>query len=199
MLYPVPAVMVSVIDKNAKPNIITIAWCGTCCTNPPMLYISVRPERYSYEIIKETKEFVVNLTTEALVAQTDYCGVKSGKDVDKIKNTNLTMIESKYVKAPSIKESPVNIECHVNQILELGSHHMIIADILGVTVENEYIDENGRFDLNKANLIAYSHGEYLKLGDVLGKFGYSIKKKWSFAITYVQILIKEIEIIELSD
>lgn len=177
MLYPVPAVMVSVIDKNAKPNIITIAWCGTCCTNPPMLYISVRPERYSYEIIKETKEFVVNLTTEALVAQTDYCGVKSGKDVDKIKNTNLTMIESKYVKAPSIKESPVNIECHVNQILELGSHHMIIADILGVTVENEYIDENGRFDLNKANLIAYSHGEYLKLGDVLGKFGYSIKKK----------------------
>lgn len=199
MLYPVPAVMVSVIDKNAKPNIITIAWCGTCCTNPPMLYISVRPERYSYEIIKETKEFVVNLTTEALVAQTDYCGVKSGKDVDKIKNTNLTMIESKYVKAPSIKESPVNIECHVNQILELGSHHMIIADILGVTVENEYIDENGRFDLNKANLIAYSHGEYLKLGDVLGKFGYSIKKKWSFTITYVQILNKEIEIIELND
>ncbi len=177
MIYPVPAVMVSCQRKNEKPNIITVAWCGTVCTNPPMAYISVRPERYSYDIIKETKEFVINLTTKDLAFQTDLCGVKSGRDIDKFKETGLTPVKSKYVNAPSIDESPVNIECRVNQILELGSHHMIIADVLGVTVDSKYLDENNRFNLNEANPIAYSHGQYYTLAENLGKFGYSVKKK----------------------
>lgn len=175
MLYPVPAALVTTGNKEKK-NIFTVAWCGTCCTNPPMLYISVRPERYSYQLIKETGEFVVNLTTEALAFATDYCGVKSGKDTDKFKDCKLTPIESKHVSCVSIDESPVNIECKVNQILELGSHHMIIADVLGVTVDDTLMDQNGKFDLAKAKMITYSHGEYYGLGDYLGKFGYSVKK-----------------------
>lgn len=176
MIYPVPAVMVSCQIKDEKPNIITVAWCGTCCTNPPMAYISVRPERYSYGIIKESKEFVINLVTKDLVYACDYCGVKSGKDIDKFEKMNLTPLKSKHINAPSIAESPVNIECKVNRILELGSHHMIIADVVGVTIENSYLDSNGKFNLNDANLVAYSHGEYFKLGEYLGKFGYSVKK-----------------------
>ena len=176
MLYPVPAVLVSV-GTMEKKNVFTVAWCGTCCTNPPMLYISVRPERASYPMILETKEFVVNLTTEELAFATDYAGVKSGRDIDKFKDLNLTAIESKYVSAPSIKESPVNIECRVKEVIHLGSHDMILADILGVTIENDYMDSNGKFDLKKAKVIAYSHGEYYGLGEYLGKFGYSIKKK----------------------
>ena len=176
MLNPVPVVFVT-SKYEEKENVFTVAWCGTCCTNPPMLYISVRPERYSYNLIKETKEFVVNLTNEDLVFQTDYCGVKSGKDVNKIEACNISLVESKHVSAPSIALSPVNIECKVNQILELGSHHMIIADILGVAIDNKYMDEKGKFDLNKAKLITYSHGQYLSLGSVLGSFGYSIRKK----------------------
>ncbi len=174
MLNPLPCVMVSVGDLE-KANIITVAWCGNCNTNPPMLYISVRPERYSYDLIIKNKEFVVNLVNEKLVKACDYCGVKSGRDVDKFKDCHLTKLESKYVKAPSILESPVNIECRVNQILELGSHHMIIADILGVTVDSSMLDEKNKFNLT--NLICYSHGEYYGLGKYLGKFGYSVKKK----------------------
>ena len=177
MIYPVPAVMVSCGKECETPNIITIAWTGTCCTNPPMAYISVRPERYSYNIIKETKEFVINLTTKDLAYETDFCGVKSGKDVNKFKKLGLTPFPSRFVKCPSILECPVSIECKVREILELGSHHMFIADVVGVTVSKEYLDESGRFNLNDANLIAYSHGKYYTLGDYVGKFGYSVKKK----------------------
>lgn len=177
MLYPLPAVMVSMKDESGNNNIITVAWCGTICTNPPMLYISVRKERYSYNILKNTKEFVVNLTTKDLAFATDYCGVTSGSDVDKFKTLKLTPLKSKYVNAPSINESPVNIECRVKEILELGSHDMFIADVLGVTIDDKYLDENNRFKLDEANPITYSHGQYYTLGENLGKFGYSIKKR----------------------
>ena len=176
MLNPVPAVMVSVSDGNGKNNIITVAWAGTICTNPPMLSISVRPERYSYEMIKSTKEFVVNLTTKDLVRACDYCGVTSGRDVDKFKKMKLTPIKLPNVSVPGIKESPVNIECRVKKIEELGSHTMFIADVVGVTVDDEYMDEKGKFNINNTGLVMYSHGEYFVMGEKLGKFGYSIKK-----------------------
>lgn len=176
MIYPVPAVMVSCQDEGGKPNIITVAWTGTVCTNPAMAYISIRPERYSYEIIKNTKEFVINLTTKDLAFATDFCGVKSGKDIDKFKECNLTPLKSKYVNAPSILESPVNIECRVKDILELGSHHMFLAEVLGVTIDDKYLDQTNRFNLDASNIIAYSHGQYYELGSWLGKFGYSVKK-----------------------
>lgn len=177
MLYPVPAVMVSCQRENEKPNIITVAWAGTICTNPTMLSISVRPERYSYNIIKETKEFVVNLVTSDLAYATDYCGVKSGRDVDKFKEMNLHKSISKVVKAPGIEESPVNIECRVVEIKELGSHHMFIAEVVSVNIDDKYMDKTGKFNLNKAGLVSYSHGEYFELGKKLGKFGYSVAKK----------------------
>lgn len=177
MLYPVPAVMVSCQRENEKPNIITVAWAGTICTNPAMLSISVRPERYSYNIIKETKEFVVNLVTSNLAYATDYCGVKSGRDVDKFKEMNLHKSISKVVKAPGIEESPVNIECCVKEIKELGSHHMFIAEVVSVNIDDKYMDKTGKFNLNKAGLVSYSHGEYFELGKKLGKFGYSVAKK----------------------
>ncbi len=176
MLYPVPAVMVSCQREGERPNIITVAWAGTVCTNPPMLSISVRPERYSYDIIKETKEFVVNLTTKDLTYATDYCGVRSGKDVDKFKEMNLTPSESKHIKAPGIMESPVNIECKVVAVEELGSHHLFLAKVEGVSVDEQYMDEVGKFHLNDIGLVAYSHGEYFLLGEKLGKFGYSVRK-----------------------
>ena len=176
MLNPVPAVMVSVSDGNGKNNIITVAWAGTICTNPPMLSISVRPERYSYEMIKSTKEFVVNLTTKDLVRACDYCGVTSGRDVDKFEKMKLTPIKLPNVSVPGIKESPVNIECRVKKIEELGSHTMFIADVVGVTVDDEYMDEKGKFNINDTGLVIYSHGEYFVMGEKLGKFGYSIKK-----------------------
>lgn len=176
MVYPLPAVMVSCGNKE-ESNIITIAWTGTICTNPPMLYISVRPERYSYNIIKETKEFVINLTTKFLVKETDFCGVKSGKDLDKWQETGLTKGKSNSLTyAPIIKESPVNIECKVSEILPLGSHHMFIAEVTSVQVSKEFLDEKGKFHLNSSNLLAYSHGSYLELGKTLGTFGYSIMK-----------------------
>ena len=175
MIYPVPSVMVS-CGNMEKSNIITIAWTGTICTNPPMAYISVRPERYSYDLIKNSGEFVINLVTEDLCFACDYCGVKSGRDVDKFKEMKLTKEKSRYVEAPSIKESPVNVECRVKEIIPLGSHDMIIANVLGVSVDTKYMEPNGRFDLNKAKLIAYSHGEYYGLGEYLTKFGYSVKK-----------------------
>lgn len=177
MIYPVPAVMVSCKRENEKPNIITVAWCGTCCTNPPMAYVSIRPERYSYDIIKETREFVINLTTKDLAFATDLCGVKSGKDMDKFNETGLTPQASQHISAPGILESPVNIECKVREILPLGSHHMFLADVVGVTINKEYLDEKNRFDLAKSNVIAYSHGQYFTLGELLGKFGYSVQKK----------------------
>lgn len=177
MLNPVPAVMVSVADENGKANIITVAWAGTICTNPPMLSISVRPERYSYDMIMKTGEFVVNLTTEELVKACDYCGVTSGRDVDKWKEMNLTPLELPNVKAPGIAESPVNIECKVREYNELGCHTMFIADVVGVTVDDSYIDETGKFNINDIGLVMYSHGEYFGMGDKLGKFGYSIKKE----------------------
>lgn len=188
MLYPLPVVMVSCLypgtDDPActnpalqgKPNIITVAWAGTVCTNPPMLSISVRPERYSYHIIEKSGEFVVNLTTEALVRATDYCGVRSGRDVDKFREMHLTPLPSKEIAAPGIAESPVNIECRVHEITPLGSHSMILADVVNVTVDGTYMSESGKFELNSTGLIAYSHGEYFLLGKKLGSFGYSVKK-----------------------
>ena len=180
MVYPLPAVMVSTGNKEGKTNILTIAWTGTICTNPAMVYISVRPERYSYNMIKESGEFVINLTTEALARATDYCGVKSGKDVDKWKETGLIPLKSETLQyAPSIEESPVSIECKVKKIEELGSHHMFIAEVTSVTVDEAYMNENNKFELNKTGLLAYSHGEYLGLGKKIGTFGYSVKKKTS--------------------
>lgn len=177
MVYPLPAVMVSCQAPGERPNILTIAWTGTICTNPPMLYISVRPERYSYGIIKQTGQFVVNLTTAKLVEATDYCGVKSGRDVDKFKATGLTPVSGSQTDAPLIQESPVNIECEVKGIQELGSHHMFLAEVKAVHVDESYMNERGKFELNKTGMLAYSHGEYLELGKVLGTFGYSVKKK----------------------
>ena len=178
MVYPLPAVMVSTADKNGEDNIITVAWTGTICTNPAMLYISVRPERYSYHMIKESGEFVVNLTTEALARATDWCGVRSGRDVDKWKEMGLTRGKSETLQySPCIKESPVNIECKVDQILELGSHHMFMAKVQAVQVDDRYMQENGKFDLASSRLLTYSHGEYYSLGKKLGTFGYSVKKK----------------------
>lgn len=177
MLYPVPAVMVSCQRGDEKPNIITTAWCGTTSSTPAMLYVSIRPERYSYHIIKETGEFVVNLVNKELVFATDYCGVKSGRDVDKFKEMHLTPLPSKQIKAPGIQESPVNIECRVKQIIPLGTHDMFLAEVAGVTVDDRYMDPTGRFNLNKSGLVAYSHGEYFELGRKLGQFGYSVRKK----------------------
>lgn len=177
MLYPVPAVMVSCQRENEKPNIITVAWAGTICSDPVMLSISVRKERYSHQIISETKEFVVNLTTKDLCRATDYCGVRSGKDVDKFKEMKLTKETSVNVNSPAIKESPVNIECKVTQVLELGSHDMFLAKVECVRVDESLLDEKGTLHLDKADLVAYSHGSYYCLGDFIGKFGYSVKKK----------------------
>lgn len=177
MLYPVPVVMVSCQREGEKPNIITAAWCGTISSSPAMLSVSVRPERYSYDIIKETKEFVVNLVTKDLVFATDYCGVKSGRDVDKFKEMKLTPLPSQKIKAPGIGESPVNIECRVTQIIPLGSHDMFLAEVVSVTVDDQYMDASGKFNLNSCGLVSYSHGEYFELGKKLGKFGYSVQKK----------------------
>ena len=177
MVYPIPAVMVTCRDKAGNDNIITIAWTGTICTNPAIAYISVRPERYSYNIIKETGEFVINLTTKELTYATDYCGVRSGRDVDKFKELALTREEPSEVSVPLIKESPVNIECKVVKIEELGSHHMFVAQVVAVHADKKYMDEKGKFDLSKADPIVYSHGEYYSMGEKLGTFGYSVKKK----------------------
>ena len=196
MLYPVPAVMVSCKAKNDKisgnnknngntgkkykenrPNIITLAWAGTVCSDPVMLSVSVRPERYSHDIIEKSGEFVVNLVTEDLTRACDWCGVRSGKDYDKFKEMKLTEYVSDFMETPAIAESPVNIYCKVKEILRLGSHDMFLAEVVGVTVDEAYMDEKGKFDLAACKLMAYSHGEYFALGKKLGKFGYSVKKK----------------------
>ena len=177
MLYPVPAVMISCGREGETPNIITVAWAGTISSSPAMVSISIRPERYSYDIIKETGEFVVNLVTKDLVFATDYCGVKSGRDIDKFKQMKLTPTRSQIVKAPGIDESPVNIECKVIDIIPLGSHDMFLGEVVNVTVEDIFMNESGKFELNSTGLVAYSHGEYFELGKKLGKFGYSVEKK----------------------
>lgn len=174
--YPIPAVMVSCGDME-KSNIITVAWTGIVCSNPAKVYISIRPERYSYNIIKESKEFVINLTTEKLTFATDWCGVKSGRNVDKFKEMKLTKEKANFIKCPMIKESPVSIECKVTEIKELGSHHMFIADVLAINSNEAYIDEKGAFDISKCKLIAYANGGYYSLGKRQGKFGFSVQKK----------------------
>lgn len=176
MIYPVPAVMVTVADREGRSNIITVAWTGTICTNPPMAYISVRPERHSYKMLKETEEFVINMTTEELAFATDYCGVKSGRNVDKWKETGLTREKASVVGAPLIKESPINIECRVTEIKELGSHHMFLAQVVAVDVNEDLLNERQKFELHRAKPIVYSHGEYYGLSHLLGTFGYSVKK-----------------------
>ena len=178
MLYPLPAVMVSCGREGEKPKIITVAWAGTICSDPAMVSISVRPNRYSYDIIRETGEFVINLTTKKLVKATDYCGVRSGRDVDKFAEMHLTPGKAEHLKyAPTVEESPVNIECRVTEVKELGTHHMFLAEVLGVAVDEAYMNENGRFELNSTGLVAYSHGTYFALGEELGTFGYSVRKK----------------------
>lgn len=175
MLYPLPAVLVSVTDGIGNDNLFTVAWAGTVCTNPPMVSISVRPERFSYDMIQKTGEFVINLTTEKLAFATDYCGVVSGRDIDKWQKLGLTKMPSQEVKPPCLQESPVNIECRVRSVEELGSHHMFLADVVAVHVDDTYMDDKGRFSLNLADPIVYSHGIYYKTGQALGKFGYSIQ------------------------
>lgn len=176
MLYPLPAVMVSCQRPGERPNIITVAWTGTVCSSPAMVSISVRKERYSYEILKETGEFVINLATKELVRALDYCGVRSGKDVDKYKEMHLTELPSRIVGAPGIGESPVNIECRVTEVKALGSHDLFLAEVVNVTVEDRYMDADGKFGLNQAGLVTYSHGAYFELGKKVGSFGYSVRK-----------------------
>ena len=177
MLYPLPAVMVSCMRPGEKPNIITLAWAGTVCSDPPMVSISVKPERYSCDILKETGEFVVNLTTGKLAAAADLCGVRSGRDTDKFREAGLTPEPSRLVAAPGIAESPVQIECRVKQVIPLGSHDMFLAEVLGVNVEESLLNEKGVLQLGRADLAAYSHGTYYHLGEAIGTFGFSVKKK----------------------
>lgn len=178
LIYPLPAVLVSCGETEEEKNLLTVAWTGTICTDPAMCYISVRKERHSHAILKRTGEFVINLTTRALCRATDWCGVRSGRDYDKFKEMNLTPLWAKHVKAPLVAESPVAIECRVKQVLELGTHDMFIAEVVGIEVDPQYIDpETGKFHLEKADLVAYSHGEYYTLGEQLGTFGYSVRKR----------------------
>lgn len=176
VLYPLPSVMVS-LGTYEKSNIITIAWTGTVNSNPPMTYISVRPQRYSYHLLKEYGEFVINLTTENLAYACDFCGVKSGKEIDKFREMGLTKGKCSKVSAPLIEQSPVNIECKVKQVIPLGSHDMFLAEVVAVNVSDEYLDKNGKFHFDESNPICYSHGQYYSLGKKLGKFGYSVEKK----------------------
>lgn len=177
MLYPLPVVMVSLRGRDGRNNIITIGWTGTICSDPPMVSISVRPERYSYQQLLDTGEFVINLTTKELAYATDYCGVKSGRDVDKFKEMNLTAIPGVKTGAPMIEESPVNIECVVRDRIHLGTHDMFLAEVVAVHADERYMDEKNKFHLEKAEPIVYSHGSYLATGEVLGSFGYSVRKK----------------------
>lgn len=178
MIYPLPAVMVTCGSTHENYNIITIAWTGTVSTNPPMCYISVRPSRHSYDLIKENMEFVINLTTLDLARHTDWCGVLSGRNVNKFKETGLTPISGDIVSAPLIAESPINIECKVKDIIELGSHHMFLAEVVAIHASQEFMNEDtGEFDLSKSNIINYSHGKYYESGEFIGKFGFSVKKR----------------------
>ena len=175
-IYPIPAVLVTSGDIE-NSNILTVAWTGIINTNPAVVYISVRPERHSYKLIKENKEFVINLTNEKLAFATDWCGVRSGRDYDKFKEMKLTKEKANYVKAPLIKESPVSVECKVIEERNFGSHTMFVAEVLSIDADEKYIDEKGAFDISKCDLIAYSNGGYYTLGKKIGKFGYSVQKK----------------------
>ena len=177
MLYPLPVVMITVADKEGNSNIITVAWAGTICSDPAMVSISFRPERHSHKMLMESGEFVINLTTKELAYATDYCGVKSGRDVDKFKEMNLTPIPASVVKAPMIEESPVNIECKVTEVKQLGTHDMFMAEVVAVHADEKYMDENNKFHLEKSEPIVYSHGTYFTCGEAIGTFGYSVKKK----------------------
>ena len=178
LIYPLPAVLVSCGATPEEYNLLTIAWTGTVCTNPPMCYISVRKERHSYDIIRRTGEFVINLTTEQIARATDWCGVKSGRDVNKGEAMGLTPMANEHVAAPIVAESPLSICCKVRQVVELGSHDMFIADVVGIEADERFIDsESGKFSLDKARPIVYSHGEYFSLGEMIGHFGWSVRKK----------------------
>lgn len=178
MLNPVPSVLITSRGKDDKVNVFTVGWIGTACTKPPMITVAIRPERLSYKYIKETGEFVVNLPTKELVKVVDFCGVRSGKTLDKIKECNLTLEESTKVSVPSIKQCAVSMECRVRDITPLGTHDLFLADVLAVHVEEKLLDENGKIHLEKADLICYSHGEYFSIpSKPIGKFGYSVQKK----------------------
>lgn len=178
MIYPLPAALISCGSNPEEQNIFTVSWLGTICSDPPMCYISVRPSRYSYEIIKRNGEFVINLTTEDLARATDWCGVRSGKDYNKFKEMKLTAGKATIVNAPVIEESPICIECRVKEIIPLGSHDMFISEVVNVKADEQYLHpETGRFDMQKAKLLAYSHGYYYGLGKQIGKFGWTVEKK----------------------
>lgn len=178
MVYPAPAALVSCADRQGNTGLLTVAWTGTICTNPPMLYISVRPERYSYGLIMDSMEFTLNLTTEAMVRATDWCGVRSGRDFDKWAESGLTPVPGVNVNCPSVEQSPLSIECRVRQVQSLGTHDMIIADVVSLLADDRYIDpQTGAFDLAAAGLTAWVHGKYYALGQALGHFGFSVKKK----------------------
>lgn len=177
MLYPLPAVLITVADKKGNQNIFTVAWTGTVCSEPAMVSISVRPERHSYHMIEETGEFVINLTTKELAYATDYCGVKSGRDTDKFQDMKLTTLPAEKVAAPLLEKSPVNLECRVKEIMKLGTHDMFIAQVVAVHADEKYMDKEGRFSLAKAEPMVYSHGTYFTLGKEIGTFGYSVRKK----------------------
>lgn len=178
MLNPVPAVLITSIDKDNNPNVFTVGWIGTACTHPPMITAAIRPERLSYKYIKESGEFVVNLPSKNMTKIVDFCGVKSGKNIDKIKECNLTLEESTKVKTPCIEQCPVSIECKVKNIIPLGTHDLFLAEVLAVNVEESLIDKNGKIHFEKSQPICYSHGEYFDLSEnPLGKFGYSVQKK----------------------
>ncbi len=178
MIYPLPAVLVSCGETPEEYNVFTVSWTGTICSDPAMCYISVRPSRHSYAIIKRTGEFVINLTTEKLARATDWCGVKSGKNVNKWKEMGFTPGPATIVKAPIVQEAPVSIECKVRQILNLGSHDMFISEVVNVIADDQYMDpDTHAFSLKKADPLCYVHGHYFKTGDVIGKFGWSVEKK----------------------
>lgn len=178
MIYPLPALLVSCGSCECEYNLITVAWAGTICTNPPMCYISVRPERYSYSIIKKNMEFVLNLTTEDMAFATDWCGVRSGRDYNKFEEMHLTPGKASFVSAPIVEESPLSIECRVKEIISLGSHDMFIADVLNVKADEQYLDkESGRWNLADSHPLVYLHGGYFGLGKKIGKFGWSVEKK----------------------
>lgn len=177
MIYPLPALLVSCGTKPEEYNLITVAWAGTICTNPAMCYISVRPERHSYEIIKRRMEFVINLTTQELAETTDWCGVKSGRDYNKFEETGLTPAPSHAIRTPIIKEAPLSIECRVKGIVHLGSHDMFIAEVVNVQADKRYLDAEGKWCLDQSNPLVYLHGGYYGLGEYIGKFGFSVKKQ----------------------
>ncbi len=175
MLYPVPPAMIS-CGTLEHPNIMTAAWTGIISSEPPMTYVSIRPSRYSHGIIKESGEFVINLPTLAMVTAADFCGVKSGRDIDKFKETELTPAPCTQVRAPQIAESPVSIECKVKEIRNFGTHDMFLAEIVAVNVDDKYIDKDGKFWIEKTGLLAFAHGHYFTLGRNLGSFGFSVNK-----------------------